>query len=111
MKGVPVKRIIIVLFAFIALCVALTSPYVLNTIVNFVFLGLIPGTDITVPFWLMLIAFIAVTILLIRWLTNQPLYIGSLASQEQTARQIARKKIAKKVSAAHRSRRQPVKLH
>jgi hypothetical protein len=57
------------------------------------FLGVIPGTTITVPTWMILVGSTAGSYLAIRWILDQPLFIGNRQYQEKLARQLARKKV------------------
>lgn len=92
------KRNIILGTGVIATFLTLTQPVVINSFLGFMFLGIIPGTDVIIPFWVAFLSFIIGSMLLIGWLLTQPLYIGSIAAQEQTAREIARKRV---VAGAH----------
>ncbi|MBC7746483.1 hypothetical protein H7Y40_00685 [Pedobacter sp.] len=91
------KKTIISILLVIVLVGILAQPAVNNALMALLFLGIIPGTNIQIPFWVMFILFFGGGYALLRWLILQPLYIGGIAKQEQTARQLARKKIAKKV--------------
>jgi len=70
-----------------------------------VFLGLIPGTNLSIPPALMMIAYPIAIIAVVFWLAHQPLYIGSQEKQEKTARAVARKRVAKKTSKAAAKRK------
>lgn len=87
------KRIIIFITGGIALLLTLSQPVVMNMFFALLFLGIVPGTDVIIPFWAAFIGFIIGSMILIGWLLSQPLYIGSIAAQQQTARQIARKRV------------------
>lgn len=91
------KRFIISTLLIVGLVIIFTQPTIFNAFLALLFLGIVPGTNIQIPFWIMLIVLFGGCFVLIRWLRSQPLYIGSLATQEKTARQLARKKVAKKV--------------
>ena len=99
------RRNILVGVGLLCLIILLVRPEILGGLFAFIFLGLIPGTQLSLPFWAMLIVYAIGAILVIRWLISQPLYVGNLAKQEKTARAIARKKVtAKKKSPATRRR-------
>lgn len=99
------RRNILVGVGLLCLIILLVRPEILGALFAFIFLGLIPGTQLSLPFWAMLIIYALGAILVIRWLISQPLYVGNLAKQEQTARAIARKKVtAKKKSTTTRKR-------
>ena len=90
------KTITIVAVASLLL---LTRPEIMGGLFAFVFLGMIPGTQYSLPTWLMFVVYILGIMFVIRWLVRQPLYIGSLSRQEKTARAIARKKITSRKKA------------
>ena len=101
------RRNVLVGVGLLCLIILLVRPEILGALFAFIFLGLIPGTQLSLPFWAMLIIYAVGAILVIRWLISQPLYVGNLAKQEKTARAIARKKAtAKKKSSATTRRRQ-----
>lgn len=85
------------LIAVIAICLAvpLADPVISSALFSLIFLGAIPGTRFSIPFWIMLPATLIASYLLIRWLSRQPLFIGNLDEQEKTARALARKKVAR----------------
>lgn len=70
-----------------------------------VFLGMIPGTNFSIPPVVMMIGYPLAIIAAVSWLAHQPLYIGSQEKQEKTARAMARKRVAKKTAAAKTRRR------
>lgn len=71
---------------------------VLGALFALAFLGIIPGTDLSIPPAVMMIGYPLAIIGAIFWLAHQPLYIGSREKQEKTARAVARKRVAKKTS-------------
>lgn len=76
--------------------VLLIRPDILGVIFALVFLGMIPGTTLSLPFWLMLIVYVLGALIIVRWLAQQPMYVGNMSRQEKTARAIARKKVISK---------------
>lgn len=86
----------------IALAVAglwlLLKTGIIDAVFLFVFLGMIPGTNYALPAWLVFTTTLIGSVLLINWLRHQPLFIGDLARQEKTARQLARKRVTKKLA-------------
>ena len=77
----------------------LVQPAVINALVSFFFLGIVPATDIILPFWVMGVFYIVSSIALVTYLTYQPLYIGDMKHQEKVARQLARKKVTEQAAA------------
>lgn len=103
------NRSAIIFICIILALLGLSQPIVIDTMLAFFVLGIIPGTDTTIPFWITFLGFIVSGIVAISWLSTQPLYIGSIPTQEQTARKLARKRITpatKKELPARRTRRQ-----
>lgn len=72
---------------------------VLDGLFALIFLGMIPGTDMSIPPTIMMLVYPAAILAAIYWLARQPLYIGSQEKQQKTARAVARKRVAKKTSA------------
>lgn len=100
-----IRPLIIPIIVVILIAAFAIKPVLFNELMALLFLGIVPATNIQIPAWLMIVIYSAIGTLLILWLSTQPLYIGGLAKQEQTARQIARKKVAKKVGKPYVSRR------
>lgn len=103
------KQFVISILFVVVLTTIFTQPAFFNAFLALLFLGIVPGTNIQIPFWIMLIVLFGGGFILIRWLGSQPLYIGSLAKQEKTAKQLARKKVAKKVLTSPKSITQTAK--
>ena len=91
-RGV-IRRNILIGAGVVTLLVLLTTPAVGNALLAMLFLGVIPGTSVTVPTWMILVGSTAGSYLAIRWILNQPLFIGNRQYQEKLARQLARKKV------------------
>jgi hypothetical protein len=91
----------------------IVRPEILGSIFALIFLGLIPGTDWSIPSLVMFPIYAVVAIITLYWLIRQPLYIGNMSRQEKTARALARKKVLKtktkkkpvRKSAARRAKR------
>ena len=79
----------------VAVILLIVRPEILGSIFALIFLGLIPGTNLSIPSLVMFLVYGIVAVLVIRWLVRQPMYIGNMSKQEQTARSIARKKVLK----------------
>lgn len=99
------KKVAVSIIAIMALVVLLSQPTTSDALLALLFLGIVPGTDIQVPFWIMMLLLLGGGYVLIRWLGSQPLYIGNLHKQEQTARKLARKKVTNRV---HPKKKSPV---
>lgn len=84
-----------ILLSVIVAITIIIQPWLLGDIVAFLFLGVIPGTDLVLPYWAMILIAAITGAALIGWLSRQQLYIGDVAHQDQTARRVARKKVMK----------------
>lgn len=100
------RRYIILTILVCGTLALITHPAFLGVIFGFLFLGIIPGTSFSIPFWIMLPASLLIGFLAVHWIMHQPMYIGSMEYQEKTARALARKNVAKKI-AKHRASLQP----
>lgn len=87
------KRTHIVIAILIGLATLSTQFGIFEAVVEFMFLGMIPGTTITLPFWLLGSFYLLVGIAGIIWISAQPLYIGDYAHQDKVARALARKRV------------------
>lgn len=101
------RRNIAIIILAIGCLLFVLHPSTLNAVFALIFLGLLPGTSVSIPFWIMLPATLCIAFVLVRWIMHQPMYIGSLETQEKTARTLARKNVAKKV-AKHRATQRPI---
>ncbi len=105
---------IIIALAVFALFVLLLNPSFLSTIFVFLFLGIVPGTDITLPWWVMILAFLVALAFGIRWLLDQPVYQPVATNKDRALRHAARKRVLKQTSTrkstAKRYKKQPVKV-
>jgi len=99
------KRMITKAIALIVIIALALKLDVLGALFALVFLGMIPGTDLSIPPALMMIGYPLAIVAAVFWLANQPLYIGSKEKQEKTARAVARKRVAKKTSKAATKRK------
>lgn len=77
----------IVAFAIIGM---LLQPAVLNTIISFLFLGIVPGTDISLPFWAMSLILFIIGYTAMRWLRHEMMFIGDEIQLERQRKQAAR---------------------
>lgn len=94
-----VKRVIITASIVAIFTTFLTIPAASDALLAFVFLGIIPGTDMAMPFWAMGLLIIATALVAISWLGRQPMYIGDRAYQQKQAKSEARAYVMKKVVA------------
>nr|ALS89055.1 ABC transporter transmembrane region protein [uncultured bacterium] len=95
------RYITLALVAIVVLALVI-KPELISALFVFVFLGVIPGTQMTVPAWLSLVAFAAVFVLAIRWLLDTPVYRPAMNSQDKTRRHAARRRVLKQSAANSR---------
>lgn len=108
------KHIIIAAVVFMLLAFIL-KPNLLSIIFVFIFLGIIPGTDITLPWWVAILGFLFALVLGIRWLLHQPVYQPVATTKDKSLRHTARKRVLKQTSArktttTRRYKKHPVKV-
>lgn len=99
------KRLVAKVVAVAILVICIIKLDILGMLFALVFLGMIPGTTMSIPPIIMMLLYPAAIIAAIYWLAHQPLYIGSQEKQERTARAVARKRVAKKTSKAAAKRK------
>jgi cell division protein FtsW (lipid II flippase) len=92
-ERVHIRRILIIGASVISLLVLLAQPAIGNSLLMMLFLGIIPGTSIVLPTWMILLSAVLGSYIAIRWIMNQPMFIGNQEYQEKVARQLARKKV------------------
>lgn len=78
------------IIAIIVIIFALKQPVVINALIAFLFAGVLPGTNIILPFWATSLIALMIGFLAIRWLMKDPLYIGDSAYQQKQAKAKAR---------------------
>ena len=72
--------------------IALLQPVVMNAFIAFLFAGIIPGTTISLPFWLMSLLLVSVAYIAIRWISKDPIYIGETTSAKSRRPNFLRKR-------------------
>lgn len=87
------KKRILTLFTAIAIILVLTQTQIANAVASFFFIGLVPGTNYSMPFWAMMSINGFLGLILLSWLSHQSLYIGDTAYQEKLAKERAREKV------------------
>lgn len=103
------NRKVVTALIIVAVFLLIVRPEILGSIFALVFLGLIPGTDFSIPSIVMFPIYAVVAILVIYWLVRQPMYVGNMSRQEKTARSIARKKVLAKKKPVRKSAARRVK--
>lgn len=78
--------------------VALVQPSIMDAFLTFLFIGIIPGTAITLPFWLMSLLLVTVAYVAIRWVSKDPIYIGDTPHQQQQNKKAARDYVLRKTT-------------
>lgn len=92
------KKAFVLLIAIITIMVLLFVPDVLNALLAFIFIGIIPGTDFSLPMWAMGLFIVITAAVAVTWLSSQSLYIGDRTYQQKQAKAAAREYVLEKVS-------------
>lgn len=90
------KRIFVWTIVAVFVVVCMTTD-LLTAVFALLVMGIVPGTNWNIPAWLMLITYPLGFFLLLRWISRQPLFIGTNAHNEKVARKLARKRVTKTV--------------
>ncbi len=88
------KRMVVWILVMLLVLVSVTTNFI-TTLFALLVMGIVPGTSWTIPAWLMLVAYPLLFFTVLRWLTRQPMFIGSQAHNEKVARSLARKRVTK----------------
>lgn len=83
------------------------QPVVMDSLLTFVFAGIIPGTAIELPFWAMSLLLGTIGYTAIRWVTKETVYIGDVKEIDTKNRQAARRYVMQKVNPLKKSTRRP----
>lgn len=89
------KRVVFWAILVAAGLVITTQTSLMTDIFLLLVMGIVPGTNLHAPAFLMLIGYPLIAIAAIYWLVKQPMFIGNKQHNEKLARQIARKKVMK----------------
>ena len=92
------KKALALAIAILAVALLILVPDVTNALLAFIFIGIIPGTDISLPMWAMGLFIIITAAIAITWLSSQSLYIGDRVYQQKQAKASARDYVLEKVS-------------
>lgn len=98
---------------FVGLAV-IAKPELISMFFILVFVGVVPGTQITIPSWVSMLGFVIALIFGIRWLFDQPIYHPVTTPKEKSLRAAARRRVLRQTSARTAPRRhykkQPAKV-
>lgn len=103
------RHIIFALAVFLGLAVII-KPELISMLFVLVFLGVVPGTDITIPAWVPMLGFTVALIFSIRWLLDQPVYHPVATAKDRSLRASARRRVLKQTSPRIVTRRHLKKL-
>ena len=84
-------------------------PDIANALLAFMFVGIIPGTDMSLPFWAMGLFIVIAAAIAIVWLGNQSLYIGDRSYQQKQAKAAAREYVLEHVAATSETKAKAVR--
>jgi hypothetical protein len=87
--------------------ILIMQPFVMDPLLAFVFAGIIPGTNLELPFWAMSLLLACVGYIAIRWATKDPVYIGDTPHQEAQKKLAARKYVLQKINPTPKPSRRP----
>lgn len=103
---------ILISLIVISVLILFMYPELFSALFVLVFMGVVPGTAITLPSWVTLSLFVIALIFGIRWLLDQPSYRPVATHQDLSRRAAARKRVLKQTSrraSSHRYRKQTAK--
>lgn len=75
------------------------QPFIFNAVCTFLFAGVIPGTDIVLPFWAMSLILASLAFTAIKWVRKEPIYIGDTVHETQLNKRHAREYVLQKAAA------------
>lgn len=84
------KKATIILGSIIGLLIILGVTPIIDIVCAFLFAGIVPGTDIVLPFWAMSLILATIATIAINWLFKQSLFIGDDPYRQSLAREQAR---------------------
>jgi hypothetical protein len=85
----------------------LFQPVVMDTVLAFVFAGIIPGTTLELPFWAMSLLLGLIGYIAIKWVTKETVYIGDVKQIDTQKRLAARKYVMQKINPIKAPSRRP----
>lgn len=91
------RYIIISLAVFVALSVIIKTDAISKLFV-LLFMGIVPGTDVVLPWWVTVFGFFIALALSIRWLLDQPMYHHETTTKDRARRNTARKRVLKQTT-------------
>ena len=98
------RHFIIASVVFLVLAV-IAKPELISLFFVLVFVGIVPGTQLTIPSWVTMLGFVIALALGIRWLLDQPVYHPVATSKEKSLRTAARKRVLKQTATRTVTRR------
>ncbi len=108
------RRHIIIAIVVFAMVAILIKPSILSALFVFIFMGIVPGTNYTLPSWVSLLGLFLALMLSIRWLLYQPTYQPVATTKDRALRHAARRRVLKlttpRTVAVKRLKKQPVKI-
>lgn len=92
------RRHIIIAIVVFALVAVLIKPNIVSAFFVFIFMGIVPGTNYTLPSWVSLLGLFLALMLSIRWLLYQPTYQPVATTKDRALRHAARRRVLKQTS-------------
>jgi hypothetical protein len=89
------KQVVFWLLLLSSILLIVTQTSLMTDLFLLLVIGMVPGTEIRVPAWVMMGLYPLIAVTAVYWLSKQPMYIGNSKHNEAVARKIARRKVAK----------------
>lgn len=92
------SRHFLIALAVCAACFVVVAlrPEIIVSIFVLIFIGVIPGTSLTVPSWITLGIMILLLIMAIRWVFDEPVYRAYVTPKDLARRDSARRKVLRR---------------
>lgn len=99
------NRVYIVIGAALAVLLVCTYTPFVAVLFSFLVMGMIPGTGLVIPSWIILIANPLLCIGVLAWISDQSLFIGEVKKKPASRKRSVSKKVVK------RTRKSPTIAH
>lgn len=93
------KRVLFWAGFVIILFIVLTKTPLISSLLSLLVLGIVPGTDLVIPAWIILTLYPVLGVLGIHWLRTQSLFIGERTKPVQPTKAVVKKRKPRKTTA------------
>lgn len=98
------RHIVFTILAVAACLIAvIIRPDIIAAVIALVFVGIVPGTTLTIPSWVTLSIMLVLLIMAIRWVFDEPVYRPQATNKDLARRATARRKVIRHTSTARRT--------